>query len=728
MAATGTKARELTPEELQRAIASNIGFVGATPTSVAAYNRDPRQALSKSVGAQATNFTPVTGGIAEGLSRLGSGFLANKVNSDLDKKYALLDQAIADPTNRARMPGETPAPVEPVTIPNVDQPIQTQVDPTAAAQIAQAMGPTPNLGPPQGPPQAPPPQAGGAPPPNPPQPPVNGRGLPGGNIVGAAPQAPPPPPPQPPLGPQMAPQGPASLDLAGGSASDELAGGAGADQLANAPARVPKGQPAVALAGNNPGGLNDGDFARSQPGYVGGNGRYAAFRTVQDGFNAQKALLRSYIARGYDTPIKIAKRWAPAEDGNKPGSYAQTIAKQLGIGVDDKVTRQMVQNFATAQAGVENSGFNKAMGGGGADTLAGGDEGDNLSTSVDVPDMPLPPDAPKRPAERERIRSERLALAKRILEQNPNMRPDLLYAATNDLYQKGYDEDFESQKQAYETEAALDRDKYREDLQGYRMGQDAIRNAQIAERTAAQKFGYDTQLKGIEAQYDEASDLRDLTKVQAVAAAKNPGGRQLPAGINKTISSQSNALSRLKDAMSTFKPDYFNAGIKGWGQARNTITNVLSSVGAADKGDEDRVAWWKNFNSLQNIDRHELFGSALSAAEAAAWDAASVNEGTSAAIAARNLKIRYDIAKKHLGNSVNSAVGGGYNTGQIEGLVGNSLTEGYNNPALDEAGSFNTRKAKTAAGQPRKTDKPEVPTVKGSDGKTYKLINGQWVG
>lgn len=125
-----------------------------------------------------------------------------------------------------------------------------------------------------------------------------------------------------------------------------------------APVRVPPGRPAVALNGNNPGGINDGSFARSQPGYVGPNGRYAAFATMQDGLNAQKALLRSYVARGYDTPTKIAQRWAPAGDGkNDPGAYAKSIADKMGIGVNDRIGAGQIDRFAQAQARTENARF-----------------------------------------------------------------------------------------------------------------------------------------------------------------------------------------------------------------------------------------------------------------------------------------------------------------------------------------------------------------------------------
>jgi len=138
------------------------------------------------------------------------------------------------------------------------------------------------------------------------------------------------------------PAGPARMNF--------QAGGAG-------PAMVPKGQRAVALDGNNPGGINDGDFASRQPGYAGGNGRYAAFATLEDGLNAQRALIKSYIRRGYNTPTAIANRYAPAADGNDNVAYARNIARQMGIGTNDRIGMGQVEAFVQAQARQENSKF-----------------------------------------------------------------------------------------------------------------------------------------------------------------------------------------------------------------------------------------------------------------------------------------------------------------------------------------------------------------------------------
>lgn len=124
---------------------------------------------------------------------------------------------------------------------------------------------------------------------------------------------------------------------------------------------------AVALEGNNPGGLNDGEFARRQPGYTGANGRYASFRTMEDGLNAQRSLLRSYVSRGINTPMQIAARWAPQGDGaNDPVAYANNIARAMGIGPNDTISTAQIEAFVQSQAHQENSNFQGGRQDGGA--------------------------------------------------------------------------------------------------------------------------------------------------------------------------------------------------------------------------------------------------------------------------------------------------------------------------------------------------------------------------
>ena len=102
-------------------------------------------------------------------------------------------------------------------------------------------------------------------------------------------------------------------------------------QMAQIMARVESGgaPSARSVRNNNPGNIEDGRFARSQPGYAGGDGRFARFNSPQDGQNAQVTLLRRYLNRGQVTVRSIiegvpaggqrASRPAPTGSGGGGG-------------------------------------------------------------------------------------------------------------------------------------------------------------------------------------------------------------------------------------------------------------------------------------------------------------------------------------------------------------------------------------------------------------------------
>lgn len=108
------------------------------------------------------------------------------------------------------------------------------------------------------------------------------------------------------------------------------------------------------LRNNNPGNIEDGDFARSLPGYAGSDGRFAIFDSPEAGTQAKSRLLGSYIQRGFDTPAEIINRWAPPSDNNPTASYAAYVAQRVGIGVNDRVTPDQIPALAQAIAEFEN--------------------------------------------------------------------------------------------------------------------------------------------------------------------------------------------------------------------------------------------------------------------------------------------------------------------------------------------------------------------------------------
>lgn len=107
----------------------------------------------------------------------------------------------------------------------------------------------------------------------------------------------------------------------------------------------------------NPGNIEDGPFARSQPGYAGSDGRFAKFASMDQGTGAMGSLLDSYGKKGINTVGGIINRWAPASDGNNVSAYAQAVARAAGVdptATIDLSNPDMKQKIVAAMAQHEN--------------------------------------------------------------------------------------------------------------------------------------------------------------------------------------------------------------------------------------------------------------------------------------------------------------------------------------------------------------------------------------
>lgn len=83
---------------------------------------------------------------------------------------------------------------------------------------------------------------------------------------------------------------------------------------------------------NNPGNIEYGSFAKSQ-GAIGSDGRFAVFKTYEEGRNAKESLLfesKSYSNKTIQTAIE---KYAPSFE-NDTNAYAKTIARAAGVLVD----------------------------------------------------------------------------------------------------------------------------------------------------------------------------------------------------------------------------------------------------------------------------------------------------------------------------------------------------------------------------------------------------------
>jgi hypothetical protein len=95
----------------------------------------------------------------------------------------------------------------------------------------------------------------------------------------------------------------------------------------------------------NPGNIEDGDFARSLPGYAGSDGRFAKFESMDHGYNAIESLLGAYGRKGINTASGVINRWAPKEDGNPVSQYSAFVGEgdpNAPLDLADAATRRRV--------------------------------------------------------------------------------------------------------------------------------------------------------------------------------------------------------------------------------------------------------------------------------------------------------------------------------------------------------------------------------------------------
>jgi hypothetical protein len=128
------------------------------------------------------------------------------------------------------------------------------------------------------------------------------------------------------------------------------------------------GQP-LSVRLNNPGAIRF-DPKNQWQGQTGQQNGFAQFDTPANGSRAHQILISNQIKEGYDTPATWAAHYAPSADGNDPAAYAATVAKGLGIGINDKIPVSAVPKMASLSAQVEAGGSSGSSPGGGAQPAA----------------------------------------------------------------------------------------------------------------------------------------------------------------------------------------------------------------------------------------------------------------------------------------------------------------------------------------------------------------------
>lgn len=141
----------------------------------------------------------------------------------------------------------------------------------------------------------------------------------------------------------------------------------------------------------NHGNLEDGPFARSQPGYIGSDGRFARFATPEDGTRAQEALL----AKNYQgmSPAKVVQKYAPLQavggdnTEQQVRNYVGYAAARLGIDPDQPIPPERRKEFAAAMREFETGKTQKIKFKPYAGSLPQGSGGKTVANATQTPTM-----------------------------------------------------------------------------------------------------------------------------------------------------------------------------------------------------------------------------------------------------------------------------------------------------------------------------------------------------
>ena len=120
-----------------------------------------------------------------------------------------------------------------------------------------------------------------------------------------------------------------------GAVDDMLFGPGGGSTPAPSAAPATSSSDPRGIRNNNPGNLNyAGQEGATKEG--GSNGRFAVFKTAEEGLKALGSQLLRYGQRGLDSVQAIISKYAPASENNTQ-AYMEALAKSLGVGINDKL-------------------------------------------------------------------------------------------------------------------------------------------------------------------------------------------------------------------------------------------------------------------------------------------------------------------------------------------------------------------------------------------------------
>lgn len=160
------------------------------------------------------------------------------------------------------------------------------------------------------------------------------------------------------------------------------------------------------------------------------------------------------------------------------------------------------------------------------------------------------------------------------------------------------------------------------------------------------------------------------------------GGKALTAGTVEKMTKNAERMRNLSDLQSSFKDSYAGNLLGNFENLGGRLGNIQSyaMLPAATPG---QTEWWQQYDREKNVIRNELFGAALTASEAAAFDQADINPRMDPKIIKANLKKQRDIIERGLQRQGKVWAAQGYNRAAIDAAIGSDAADA-DMPGIDD--------------------------------------------
>ena len=161
---------------------------------------------------------------------------------------------------------------------------------------------------------------------------------------------------------------------------------------------------------------------------------------------------------------------------------------------------------------------------------------------------------------------------------------------------------------------------------------------------------------------DDATGARTLVAIKGGPA--DTESKILPASVVKTLTEARDQAQTMDRLASSFDKAYGSKGVLGIGSGLSmTAKGVLGS-------DQKSVAWWKDYGkAVQLIERHALFGAALTPTEQAAWKQADIDPGIHPDVITTNLSTRKALTEKMVEYAREDQVSAGHNAVRVNEIA-----------------------------------------------------------